>query len=115
MTAGANAGSLILRTTSAGIGTITMAMELARSRIEETPRPADCSVVSSWRFFIRSTDSPEGQVLDLVEILVRHAGGAKDARALSSVPDFGAPTEMRLPFRSASVLMPESTLATIWM
>jgi hypothetical protein len=37
------------------------------------------------------------------------------ARAFSSVPDFGAPTEMRLPLRSASVLMPESAAATIWM
>ena len=27
---------------------------------------------------------------------------------MSSVPDFGAPTERRLPFRSASVLMPDS-------
>ena len=31
---------------------------------------------------------------------------ARMARALSSVPDFGAPTERLLPLRSASVLMP---------
>jgi len=39
----------------------------------------------------------------------------KIARALSSVPDFGAPPAMRLPFRSSRVLMPDSALATIWM
>jgi hypothetical protein len=39
----------------------------------------------------------------------------KMSRALSSVPDFGAPTATRLPLRSARVLMPESALATIWM
>jgi len=37
------------------------------------------------------------------------------ARAFSSVPDFGAPTEIDLPLRSLSVLMPESFEATIWM
>ena len=40
---------------------------------------------------------------------------AKIARAFSSVPEAGAPTERLLPLRSASVLMPESWLATIWM
>jgi len=37
------------------------------------------------------------------------------ARELSSVPDFGAPTERLLPLRSASVLMPLSAVATIWI
>jgi hypothetical protein len=37
------------------------------------------------------------------------------AREFSSVPDFGAPTDRLLPFRSASVLMPLSAVATIWM
>ena len=37
------------------------------------------------------------------------------ARAFSSVPEPGAPTEMRLPLRSSSVCTPESALATIWM
>src|SRR3546814_16495836 len=46
-------------TTSAGTGTNTMSTEVARSRIEETPRQADCRVTSIWRFFIRSTDSPK--------------------------------------------------------
>ena len=40
---------------------------------------------------------------------------AKIARALSSVPEAGAPTDRLLPFRSSSVSMPESWLATIWM
>ena len=58
----------------------------------------------------------EGQVLDLAEILVGDARPpCRMARALSSVPDFGAPTERRLPLRSASVLMPDSFDATTWM
>jgi hypothetical protein len=40
---------------------------------------------------------------------------AKMARALSSVPDAGAPTERLRPLRSSSDLMPLSWLATIWM
>ena len=45
----------------AGISTTVMGTELARSRIDDTPRPADCRVASSWRFFISSTDSPKGR------------------------------------------------------
>ena len=37
----------------------------------------------------------------------------KMARALSSVPDFGAPTDRLLPFRSSKEAMPDSLLATI--
>ena len=36
-------------------------------------------------------------------------------RASTSVPDPGSSSDTRLPLRSASVLMPASALATIWM
>ena len=83
--------------------------------MEATPRPADCKVASSWRFFISSTDSPKGRYSTLARSLYVRPAALKMARAFSSVPDLAAPTDTRLPLRSARVLMPESSLATIWM
>ena len=45
--------------TDFGTATTWMGTEEARSLIEATPRPADCSVASSWRFLISSTDLPK--------------------------------------------------------
>ena len=64
----------------------------ARSRSADTPRPADCSVTSSWRFFISSTDSPNGRYSTLPRSpCTLRPAALSTARALSSVPDFGAP------------------------
>ncbi|MCY1457277.1 hypothetical protein D9M71_745610 [compost metagenome] len=87
----------------------------ARSRMAAMPRPEDCKVASSWRFLISSTDSAYGRYSTLPMSSYLRPAAAKIARALSSVPDFAAPTEIRLPLRSAKVLMPDSSLATIWM
>ena len=46
---------------SGGTATMLIGTEAARSLIEATPSPADCSVASSWRFFISSTDSANGR------------------------------------------------------
>ena len=54
-------GQRIWELTLAGISTTTIGTEVARSRIEATPRPADCRVASSWRFLISSTDSAKGR------------------------------------------------------
>ncbi len=73
-----------------------MSTDVARSRSAETPSPADCSVTSSWRFFMSSTDSPNGRYSTFAKSLYVMPAAARIVRALSSVPDFGAPTEMRL-------------------
>ena len=108
-------GEPTLATRSPGTATTWIGTLAARSWIEATPSPADCKVASSCRFFISSDRFGERQVLDLAEVVVAMPAALRMARALSSVPDFGAPTDRRLPFRSSSVLMPESAVATIWM
>jgi hypothetical protein len=54
-------GSPTAATTSGGTATTVIGSEVARSRIEATPSPADCRVASSWRFLISSTDSAKGR------------------------------------------------------
>src|ERR1700712_564885 len=108
-------GGPILSTVALGTDTTLISVEVERSFSEATPRPADCSVALSWRFFIRSTDSANGRYSTLPMSLYDMPAAARIARELSSVPDFGAPTDRLLPLRSASVLMPLSAGAAIWI
>src|SRR5438046_718822 len=75
---------------SGGIGTTTTSTDVARSRNAETPKPADCNVTSICRFFINSTDSPNGRYSTFEKSLYSSPAALKITRALSSVPDFGA-------------------------
>ena len=104
-----------MATTSAGTGTKFTFTAAERSRSAATPRPADCRVTSIWRFFMSSTDSPKGRYSTLEKSEYDSPAALRMARALISVPERGAPTEMRLPLRSASVFTLASASATIWM
>src|SRR3954462_15955636 len=87
MVAGRYAGSFVFLITSGGIGTTTMSIDVARSRGADTPRLADWSVMSICRFFMSSTDSPNGRHSTFAKSLYDRPAAARMTRALISVPD----------------------------
>ena len=97
------------------VSSIVILSVVVRSVTAPVGRPPDQKKASIEPSFIACTDSSTPRPWRLMPLFGSMPAASKIRSAMISVPEFGAPTETRLPSRSSIDLMPEPALATTWV